>query len=94
MSNSNELVSRLLSGIRMSERQNLVKMWEEANRPILAPRRRTPIPTQRRDVGQLIQYFEANLIPPLIGLLRLQEQRNSNNQYQTLGQELMKNDGL
>ena len=94
MSNSNKLVSRLFSGITMSERQNLVKMREEANRPILAPRRRTPIPTPRRNVRQLIQYFETNLIPPLIGLIRLQEQRNSNDQYQPLGQELMKNEGL
>ena len=30
MSNSNELVRRLLSGITMSELQNLVKMREEA----------------------------------------------------------------
>ena len=59
--------------ITMSELQNLVKMREEANRPILAPRRRTPIPTSRRNVRQLIQYFEANPILPLIGLFRLPE---------------------
>ena len=34
MSNRNELVRRLLSGIKMSELQNLVNIREEANRPI------------------------------------------------------------
>ena len=58
---------------------NLVNIREEANRPIPgpeggggggeahsipAPRRRTPIPTPRRNVRQLIQYFEDNPIPP------------------------------
>ena len=38
-SNRNELVRRLLSGITMSELQNLVNIREEA-RPIRAPRRR------------------------------------------------------
>ena len=38
-SNRNELVRRLLSGITMSELQNLVNIREEA-RPIPAPRRR------------------------------------------------------
>lgn len=55
----------------MSELQNLVKMREEANRPILAPRTRTPIPTPKRNVRQLVQYFEANPILLLIGLFRL-----------------------
>ena len=52
MSNRNELVRRLLSGITMSELQNLVRMWEEVSRPIPAPRRREeanrPIPAPRR----------------------------------------------
>ena len=61
-SNRNELVRRLLSGITMSELQNLVNIREEA-RPIPAPRRRTPIPTPRRNVRQLIQYFEDNPFP-------------------------------
>ena len=74
-SNRNELVRRLLSGITMSELQNLVNIREEARpipaprrrggeaRPIPAPRRRTPIPTPRRNVRQLIQYFEDNPFP-------------------------------
>ena len=37
---------------------------QEANRPIPAPRRRTPIPTPRKNVRQLIQYFEDNPILP------------------------------
>ena len=61
-SNRNELVRRLLSGITMSELQNLVNIREEA-RPIPAPRRRTPIPTPRRNERQLIQYFEDNPFP-------------------------------
>ena len=67
MSNGNELVRRLLSGITRSELQNLVNVREEANRPIPAPRwwgggrgrarpipaprRRIPIPTPRTNVG-------------------------------------------
>ena len=51
MSNRNELVRRLLSGITMSELQNLVRMWEEVSRPIPAPRRgeeaNRPIPAPR-----------------------------------------------
>ena len=70
-------------------------MLEEANRPILAPRRRTPIPTPRRNVRQLIQYFEANPILPLIGLFRLPlRETKTTTEHQPLGQELMKNDGL
>ena len=66
-----------------------------ANRPILAPRRRTPIPTPRRNVRQLIQYFESNPIFPLIGLFRLPlRETATTTEYQPLGQELMKNDGL
>lgn len=89
---------------------NLVNIREEANRPIPgpegwgggreapsipAPRRRTPIPTPRRNVRQLIQYFEANPILPLIGLFRLPlRETATTTEYQPLGQELMKNDGL
>ena len=97
MSNGNELFRRLLSGITMSELQNLVNIREEANRPIAAPRRmleeanrhipaprrRMPIPTPRRNVQQLIQQFEANPIHN-IGLFQPPEQRN-NNQYRPLG---------
>ena len=80
MSNCNELVRRLLSGIPRSELQNLVNVREEANRPIPAPgrwreggeearpipapRRRIPIPTPRTIVRQLLQYFGDNPIPP------------------------------
>lgn len=70
-------------------------MLEEANRPILAPRKRTPIPTPRRNVRQLIQYFEANPILRLIGLFQLPlRETATTTEYQPLGQELMKNDGL
>ena len=70
-------------------------MLEEANRPILAPRRRTPIPTARRNVRKLIQYFEANPILSLIGLFRLPlRETATTTEYKPLGQELMKNDGL
>lgn len=62
MSNRNEFV-RLLSGIINSELQNLVRVREEARRLSPAPRRRTPIPTPRRNVQQLTQHFEANRIP-------------------------------
>ena len=57
MSNRNELVRRLLSGITMSELQNLVNIREVANRPIPAPRIKggrggveeaRPIPSPRR----------------------------------------------
>ena len=79
----------------MSELQNLVKMREEANRPILAPRTRTPIPKPKRNVRQLIQYFDANPILLLIGLFRLQlRETATTTEYKPLGQELMKNDGL
>ena len=64
-------------------------MLEEANRPILAPRRRTPIPTARRNVRQLTQYFEVNPILPLIGLFRLPfRETATTTKYQPLGQEL------
>ena len=70
-------------------------MLEEANRPILAPRRRTPIPTPRRNVRQLIQYFEANPILALKGLFRLPlRETATTTEYQPLGQELIKNEGL
>lgn len=66
MSNRNELIRRLLSGITnsASELQNLIKVREEAGRPIPAmrgrearrpiptPRRRIPIPTPRRSAQQ------------------------------------------
>ena len=75
--NRNELIRRLLSGITNDELQNLVRVREEARRPIPTmregearrpiptPRRRTPIPAPRKmGVKQLIRYFENNPIPP------------------------------
>ena len=59
--NRNELIRRLLSGLTDSELENLVRAREEAH-PISV--RRTPIPKQRRNVQQLIRYFENNPIPP------------------------------
>ena len=53
--NRKELVRRLLSRITNGELENLVRMREEAKRSI---------PTPRRNVQQLVQYFEANPIPP------------------------------
>ena len=61
MSRSNELIRRLLSGLIDSELENLVRVREEAH-PISV--KRTPIPKPRRNVQQLIRYFENNPIPP------------------------------
>ena len=47
----------------MNELQNLVRMQEEANRPVPPPTRRQE-QEPRRNVRQLVQYFEANPIPP------------------------------
>ena len=80
MSIRNELVRRLLSGITMSELQNLVKLREEDSRPIPAPRRRTPIPAPRRNVRQLKQYFEDNPVPTYRPI-PAPKQRNNNDQY-------------
>ena len=74
MSNRNELIIKLLSGITMSELQNLVNIREEANRPIPAP---------RRNVQQLIQYFEDNPIPPFKPIPA--PRTRNNDQYQPLG---------
>ena len=66
LSNRNELVRRLLSGITNVELQNLVRVREEARRPILTMRggeARRPIPTPRRNVQQLAQHFGADPIP-------------------------------
>ena len=63
MNNRNELVRRLLSGITDSELENLVKIREEANRPI-SPLRRRRQQEPRRSVQELIKYFEDNPIPP------------------------------
>lgn len=49
MTNRNELIRRLLSGLTDYEVRNLVRVREEA-RPFLAPRRQreaSPIPTPR-----------------------------------------------
>ena len=61
MSRRNELIRRLFSGLTDSELENLVRVREEAH-PISV--RRTPIPKPRRNVQQLIRYFENNPIPP------------------------------
>lgn len=72
MSNRNQLIRRLLSGLTNSELENLVRVREEAC-PIPAPRRQREarrIPTQRRrqhqepgrSVQELIRHFEANPI--------------------------------
>ena len=58
--NGNELIRRLLSGITNDELQNLVRVREEARRPIP-----TPAPG-KMVVKQLIRYFENNnLYKPL-----------------------------
>ena len=61
MSRRNELIRRLLSGLTDSKLENLVRVREEAY-PISG--RRPPIPKPRRNVQQLIRYFENNPIPP------------------------------
>ena len=59
--NRNELIRRLLSGITNDKLQNLVRVWEEARRPIPTPIKTTPIPTPRKKgLKQLIRYFENN----------------------------------
>ena len=59
--NRNELIRRLLSGIANDELQNLVRVREEARRPIPTPRKRIPTPAPRKmGVKQLIRYFENN----------------------------------
>ena len=50
--NRNELIRRLLSGATNDELKNLVRVREEARRPIPAPR--------KMGVKQLIRYFENN----------------------------------
>ena len=50
--NGNELIRRLLSGVTDDELENLVRVREEARRPIPAPR--------KMGVKQLIRYFENN----------------------------------
>ena len=55
--NRNELIRRLLSGVTDDELENLVRVREEARRPIPAPR--------KMGVKQLIRYFENdNLYKP------------------------------
>ena len=79
--NRNELIRRLLSGLTDpdDELENLVRVREEARRPIPAPR--------KMGVKQLIRYFENNNLykPPRPtsspGLFQLQEQRNNNHSH-------------
>ena len=65
--NRNELIRRLLSGLTDDELENLVRLREEARRPIPTPRKRIPTPAPRKMVvKQLIRYFENNnLYKPL-----------------------------
>ena len=59
--NRNELIRRLLSEITNDKLQNLVRVREEARRPIPTPRKRIPTPAPRKmGVKQLIRYFENN----------------------------------
>ena len=53
--NRNELVRRLLSGVPEDELEHLVRVREEARRPIPAPR--------KMGVKQLIRFFQNNPIP-------------------------------
>ena len=53
--NRKQLIRRLFYGLTDIELKNLVQVREEARRPI---------PTPRRNVRQLIQYFENNPILP------------------------------
>ena len=63
--NRNEVIKQLLSGIINDELQYLVRVREEARRPIPTPRRRIPVPAPRKmGVKQLIRYFENNPILP------------------------------
>ena len=50
--NRNELIRRLLSGVTDDELENMVRVREEARRPIPTPR--------KMGVKQLIRYFENN----------------------------------
>ena len=91
--NRNELIRRLLSGITNDELQNLVRVREEARRPIPTPRKRIPTPAPRKmGVKQLIRYFEMIIYTNHQDQLQLLEQRNSN-QKQHRGQKLVKNRG-
>ena len=65
--NRNELIRRLLSRLTDDELENLVRLREEARRPIPTPRKRIPTPAPRKMVvKQLIRYFENNnLYKPL-----------------------------
>ena len=70
----NELIRRLLSGVTDDELENLVRLREEARRPIPTPRKTTPIPTPRKmGVRQLIRYFENNNLykPPKINSIKI-----------------------
>ena len=53
--NRNELIRRLLSGVPEDELEHLVRVREEARRPIPAPR--------KMGVKQLIRFFQNNPIP-------------------------------
>ena len=65
--NRNHLIRRLLSGITNDELEKLIQIWEEAKRPIPAPRikkqRPVPIPGTKSTVKRMVDYFKQNPIP-------------------------------
>ena len=97
-----ELVRRLLSGITMSELQNLVDIREEANRPIPAPRRwgggggvKHALFLLQEEGFQFLHQEEMSdnyysilgiILPHHIALFWPPEQKNDN-QYQPIGQK-------
>ena len=71
--NRNELIRRLLSGVTDDELENLVRVREEARRPIPAPR--------KMGVKQLIRYFENNNLYKPPRPTPAQEQRKNNHSH-------------
>ena len=61
--NHNALIRRLLSGVTEDELEHLVRVREEARRPIPAPRKKDSYSCPKMRVKQLIRYFEYNPIP-------------------------------
>ena len=91
--NRNELIRRLLSGITNDELQNLVRVREEARRPIPTRRKRIPTPAPRKmEVKQLIRYFENDNLYKPPRPIAAPRTKNSN-QKQHRGQKLVKNRG-
>ena len=71
--NRNELIRRLLSGVTDDELGTLVRVREEARRPIPAPR--------KMGVKQLIRYFENNNLYKPPRPTPAQEQRKNNHSH-------------